>query len=303
MATHTSEIVQVMRKPTTPKHQSSRVLQFALGSRVAPNLDHIALISNWFRGRAVRFFLEEQGVEGGKWEKANESQRHAVSLLSGKGIDGKKLSGHEHAHFGLYLDAETKHPTRLMAWRKTPFTLAEDEAICRAASVPFSLGHREKSAKGQETTKRDPWKVHCVPLDNAVPLPPGFNPDNSFTVWESLTPYVPPRHAFDSRGKPKPGEAPETQIQRELERFGMQPRTIALLDGKNNSIEGGEATEGEWVKIHAPKSNRNGASNNSKRGFRFHITFPEPISGPLALGHSSHFGLGLFVPVPEVIET
>lgn len=287
---------RVMQKSLQPKHQPTRVLQFALGSRVAPNLDHIALITNWFRGRAVRFFLEVQGGEECKWEKADETLKAAVSLLSGKGVDGKKLTGHDHAHFGLYLDPETKQPTRLMAWRKTLFTLAEDEAIRRAASIPFSLGHREKSAKGQEATKRDPWKVHCVPLDNAVPLPPGFDPDQPFSVWESLTPYVPPRHAFNSRGKSKPGETPESQLQRELERLGLQPQSIVFLDRNNEPNQSDRNPEGEWVKVHAPKRSASGPSNLSKRGFRFRLSFPEPVSGPIALGHSSHFGLGLFVP-------
>lgn len=276
---------------------SNCVIQFAIGSRVAPNLDHIALISNWFRGRAVRFFLEAMEVKGGKWEEADDSQKQAVSLLSGKGIDGKKLSGHEHAHFGLYLEPGTRKPTRLIAWRKTPFSEAEEDAICRAASIPFSLGHREKSTKGQETTKRDPWKVHCVPLDNAVPLPPGFDPNKSFTEWESLTPYVPPRHAFDRRGKPKVNESPEAQLVQELERLGIKPTSIEYLDIQNETLSGSEQPDGEWVKVHAPKKGRNSPSNTNKRGFRFRLTFPKPITGPIALGHSAHFGLGLFVPV------
>jgi CRISPR-associated protein Csb2 len=31
----------------------------------------------------------------------------------------------------------------------------------------------------------------------------------------------------------------------------------------------------------------------------FRITFAAPIRGPLALGHSCHFGLGLFLPAPS----
>lgn len=172
-------------------------------------------------------------------------QKQAVALLSGKDIDGKKLSGHEHSYFGLYLETETRKPTRLMAWRKKPFTQAEEEAIRQAASIPFSLGHREKSAKGQETTKRDPWKVHCVPLDNAVPLPSGFDPNQSFTQWESLTPYVPPRHAFDRRGKQKANESPQAQLVQELERLGIKPTSIEYLDLQNETLPAGERPDGE----------------------------------------------------------
>ena len=32
----------------------------------------------------------------------------------------------------------------------------------------------------------------------------------------------------------------------------------------------------------------------------FRIEFPEPVRGPICLGHSSHFGLGLFVAVPPL---
>ena len=301
------------RRPTRPAirtpcnpikkiYRPSRVLQFALGSHVAPNLDHIASISNWFRGRAVRFFLEQEcGVEGGKWEKAEASAKDAVSLLSGKGADRKKLSGHEHAHFGLYLDPVTRQPTRLMAWMKTFFSPAEEDAIRRAASIPFSLGHREKSPEGQEAAKHDPWKVHCVPLDNAAPLPPGFDPSKSFSVWESLTPYVPPRHAFDRRGKLRSGESPEAQLARDLERFGLQALAIVPLNRRNQPISDGETSDGEWVKVHAPNRNPSAPSNQSKRGFRFRLAFPEPVAGPIALGHSSHFGLGLFVPATNEI--
>lgn len=42
-------------------------LQFAVGSRVSPKLDHIALIANWFRGRVVRNRLESLAVEKGLW--------------------------------------------------------------------------------------------------------------------------------------------------------------------------------------------------------------------------------------------
>lgn len=285
-------------KPGKPVHNPTRILQFAVGSRVAPTLDHVALIANWFRGRAVRYFLENNcGLEKGDWRIADESHKDTVSLLSGKGSDGKKLLGHEHTYFGLFLDPETKKPTRLLAWRTSPFTPAEEEAIRHAASDPFSLGHREKSANGQRATGRDPWSVHCIPLDNAVPLPSGFNPDLSFAVWESLTPYVPPRHAFDRRGKPKPGETPREQLQRDLKQWGLQATSIVYLDRKNAPTLDCDSPKGEWVKVHAPKRHASSQSNTSKRGFRFRLTLPEPVSGPIALGHSAHFGLGLFIPI------
>lgn len=291
--------IHAPRRSAEPVHQPLCVLQFALGSRVTPNLDHAALIGNWFRSRAVRFFLELHDRDCGEWHLAPYSLREAVSLLAGKGADGKPLSGHRHGHFGLYIDPSTRKPTRLIAWRDSPFTEVEEAGIRRAASIPFSLGHREKSAKGQKATKRDPWKVHCVPLDRTVPPPPGFDSNQSFRTWESLTPYVPPQHAFGRQGKPRAGKMPQEQLVQDLERRGLSPSRIALLDRLNQPLEDQSEFQGEWVKVHPPGGASGGVTNLSKLGFRFRLIFLEPVSGPLALGHSSHLGLGLFVPVPS----
>ena len=236
-------------------------------------------------------------MDKGDWQQASEADRRTVSLLSGKGADKQKLSGHEHAYFCLYLDPVKQKPSRLIAWRKTFFSPAEENAIRKAASKPFSLSYETFATIGRDTRKRDRQKVHCIPLDNAVPPPPGFDPAHSFVEWKSLTPYVPTRHAFDSRGKLRDGEAPAQQLQRELERSGYATPEIAHLGRQNQPYSAGYFPEGEWIKIHEPKRVKSSRTNNSKRGFRFRLTFPTPVSGPIALGHSSHFGLGLFVPV------
>lgn len=284
------------RRPS-PEAKPVHALQFAIGSRVAPNLDHIALISNWFRGRAIRLFLEELGVAKGAWNHATAEQKQAVSLLAGKSSANQPMEGHQHACFGFYLEPETGKPSRLLAWRKTPFSADEQAAIRQAAADPFTLGYREKD---QRAGKRDPWKVHCVPLDSAVPLPPGFDPSQSFREWESLTPYVPPRHAFDDRGKPKPGEEPEKQLVRDLSLLGFSEPRILALDRMNQPIDPKSQDFGQWIKVHGKRQGREGSSNLSKRGFRFRLTFPEPVPGPIALGHSSHFGLGLFTPAVQI---
>jgi CRISPR-associated protein Csb2 len=36
-----------------------------------------------------------------------------------------------------------------------------------------------------------------------------------------------------------------------------------------------------------------------RRGRALRLTFPAPVSGPIRLGHSSSFGLGLFAPAPD----
>lgn len=41
---------------------------------------------------------------------------------------------------------------------------------------------------------------------------------------------------------------------------------------------------------------KRGDDGGNRRSGAFRITFPRPVTGPIALGHSCHFGLGLFVP-------
>jgi CRISPR-associated protein Csb2 len=276
------------------KRASTAFLQVAIGSRVAPTLDHVALLSNWFRGRAIRIFLERAfGLPKGDWKVADEAQREAVSLLSGKLPHGHPMTGHHHTHYGLYLDPESGRPSRLMAWRETPFTEMEHAALMEAAVEPFSLGFTQP--RRSQDSPGDPWLVHCVPLDSAVPPPSGFDSAQKHRVWRSMTPYVPPRHAFDSRGKPKKGESPMEQLAREAEHRGFHVASVRPLNAQNGVASEGSPSESTWVKVHGQTKQSN-ASNLSKRGYRFQLTFPEPVSGPIALGHSSHFGLGLFVP-------
>ena len=59
--------------------------------------------------------------------------------------------------------------------------------------------------------------------------------------------------------------------------------------------ETGPAT---WVALHVPR--RKADEQNSigvRRGYALRLSLDQAITGPLRLGHSSSFGLGLFVPI------
>ena len=103
-----------------------------------------------------------------------------------------------------------------------------------------------------------------------------------------MTPYIPPRHVYDRRGKVKSGESVEEQIKEELSSRGFPVAEVEI-----------EECSSRWVKVHQPSRTREGATNDDKRGYTVRITFSEPIKGPVFLGHSCHFGLGLFVPAEK----
>jgi len=132
--------------------------------------------------------------------------------------------------------------------------------------------------------------VKLIPLDRAVPPPPGFDGVTA-KVWESLTPYVPPRHHLRN-GKPRDRESVNAQIRRELASRGF-------LGADQVSVEqiGDDA---DWVTVHIPRgSAKNRAFIGDRRGYQIRLTFPVPVNGPIRLGNSSSFGLGMFKPVSE----
>ena len=260
-----------MRKPT-------HLVQFAIGSRVSPPRKSIVVLTQRFRGRVIRKFL------AGSWQRASVAQREAARLITGKEADGSPLQEHRHPHarFGIVFDQETNKAARLLVWREQPFTDDEQRAILDAAEQELQLSFVKAGAK-------DPWTVRLVPLDSQFPPPGGFG-GQTFRCWRTVTPYVPPRHVYDRRGRMKPRESPEEQIRLELIRQGYD--TTALTVRVNNKTV-------EWTRVHEPGRSRDGPTNTERRGYHACLRFDKPVHGPVSIGHSSHFGLGLFLAVND----
>jgi CRISPR-associated protein Csb2 len=199
--------------------------------------------------------------------------------MTGKDSQGDPLRGpRAHAEFLLWWDGDV--PTRLLVWRGArPFDEDEQEAILRAAAqeLPWTAGGPTAHT----------WKIKLVPLDTAVAPPPGFE-GTPAKVWQALTPYVPPRHHLRG-GKVRVSETIESQVRRELIARGYAPNTISL------SFE--EIQPPRWVAIHVPRRESGMRPFiGDRRGYMLRLAFDIPIIGPLRLGHSSSFGLGLFTP-------
>ena len=259
------------RKPT-------RLLQFAIGTRVSPAPNAVVVMTQRFRGRVIREFL------AGSWQRATAAQREAARLLTGKEADGSPLKDprHPHARFGILFDHETGKAARLLVWREQRFTDEEQHAILNAAEQELPLSFAKAGA-------RDPWTIRLVPLDSQVPPPAGFG-DEAHSRWESVTPFVPPRHVFDRKGRIKPGESPKEQLLLELGRQGYDTTNMTIRV---------EDQSAEWTRVHRPRRNRDNPTNTERRGYHVALTFDAPVHGPISLGHSSHFGLGLFVAVKD----
>lgn len=256
------------RKPSRPE---TSWMQFALGSRVPIYTRSTVTITQRFRGRVIRcFVVAATNCQTNELKDAPRAVRERAALLVGKDAEGNPLREHEHPFYFLHFDAGTA--TRLCVWRAKPFNHEEQTAILKAAESEIALTYNKSS-----------WTATLIPLDRLVPLPPAAA-ESGAKVWQSATPYVPPHHVHDRRGKEKSGKSVREQISGELMARGLGSAIVEVLSER-----------AQWVKVHQPRK-RDGATNDDKRGYSLKLTFSDPQRGPIFLGNSAHFGLGLFVP-------
>lgn len=261
-----------------------QIIQFAVGGRVFPPSSKWVKITERFRGQVLRIRAQQlTGNQKATYRSLSQSQRAMVALLSGKDGHGKPLRKHEHAYFSLRPD-ENGLPTRLVCWRTSPFTSDEIAALLAASNRQYSW----------ENGLPD-WTLKLVPLPFETPPPVKLFGESS--IWKSATPFVPPgnRRRFRPNGKERPGESPQRLLAKLLGKCGYPgPTKIEFLD---------DFSQEEWMVVHTTREQRftpgQDQTTNMLRGYRFVIHFPQTVRGPIALGHSSHYGLGLFAALDD----
>ena len=255
-----------------PGRKPTQLIQFAIGSRVSPQVRDTVRLTNRFRGRVLKIFLQQlTNKTFDDWRAAGPEFRARAALMTGKSAEGIPLRSHEHAVYFLHI--EDGKPVRLCVWRSQPFDNIEQAAILAAAETPLPLGF-----------KGDPWTLTLIPLDSLVSPPPSTLLEPSF-AWKTLTPFVPPRHVFDRQGRVKRGDSVGEQVIRELSNRGVDPSGVKIV-----------SEPAGWVIVHNVRSGAQAGPNQHKLGYHLLLQFPEPVRGPLFLGHSSHFGLGVLTP-------
>lgn len=269
----------VFERRRLPMHRHDcHLIQFAIGWNVAPDPRAIVRLTSRFRGAVLGELLRiKTGDASVSWTSAGRDVRESVADMTGKDADGEALTGHRHAEFLVW--CEDQQITRLLVWRGArAFDDDEQEAILLASSRDVSWVAAGSKADAS-------WKVRLIHLDRAVPLPPGFD-GQPHLGWESVTPYVPTRHRFRG-GKERDRESIAEQIRREL-------RGRQLL----NDVEVELVGTPRWVSIHVPRRESNKRTViGERRGQMVRLRFTKPVVGPIRLGHSSSFGLGLFRPL------
>jgi CRISPR-associated protein Csb2 len=301
------------KRPQIPKIQNQLImklkypanlnlLQFVVGGRVFPPLERWVTVVERFRGGVLRErFRQLTGECAVSYSMLTSEQKSAVELISGKNCAGQRLVNHPHAFFALVPD-ENGQPARLVAWRETPFTEDEIDAFMKATEHEIGWDYAPPK-----------WTIKIIPLPFETTPPSAFLKRGS-TIWKSLTPFVPPsaRHKLRKNGKARASEMPENIILKLLKNRGLPvPKNIKILNRNNEWIESNPALmiserKTQWVSAHRSFSIRKNQKDikkpNLMLGYSMCITFKEPFVGPLMLGESCHYGLGLFVPCDDTSE-
>lgn len=276
-----------LRAPSVRRGSVPRVagVQFALNCAVVPDVRSLCRLTVRLRDRAVALLVESMEGRRMPWSRAIRASRERLAPFIGKDADGNPIKGRRHTRFAVWLDSGV--PSRLVAWRRPDpydgddvegFDDLEAGALLRAASKPLTwtrAGSREPA-----------WSVSLIPLPLEAPLPVGLDSAVAST-WRSVTPFVPSRHGLRRR-KERPDEDVASQVLRELDVRGWP---VA-----GSSVE--QIGPPRWTAVHIPPSDRNRrAFIGDRMGFELRLCFAAPVLGPICIGHSSTFGLGLFAPL------
>lgn len=219
------------------------------------------------------------------------------ATLSGR-RDGERLrDDHRHAHY-LALDEDgDRLVDTLLVW--APGGLTQDE-VAALARVTYVKPPQHLRALAD----RYPLGLEAV---GAVPtLAPALA--GPATTWSTVTPFAPSH--LRRRREDVPAFV-DRQVRRELGHRAEPDHDpcaerheddAAYPDPSSVRVLRVDEAQRTHLTVAAPlayrrRRERHGAADVVAHHVR--VAFPRPVRGPLALGALSHFGLGLFAPVPD----
>ena len=214
-------------------------------------------------------------------------------VLSGKNADGQFLREHRHAFYLPTAEgSDSRQITHVTVSAADGF--GPDEVAALNALRTLKLDEESSELRVQLVGLGDRQDFRAPLLEES-------------RVWVSATPFLVTRHMKRNGVKRDPREffeAPDGRdqfvrqvLREELERRGFfqEGMTIDRLD----YVGTGAGFRPLQYRLYRRKAGDDGGAR--LRGL-FRLRFAKPIAGPIALGHSCHFGLGLFV-AAEGLET
>ena len=271
------------------------VARFALDSSVLPLVEDTLKVAESARRTVMGIYrhIEEQRLYHGPTPKGEPLPRSPV--FSGKNDSGIPLEGHQHAFF-------------------IPTDEDRDGRIDHLTIIA-EMGFGPKEVKALDNLRRlkresgDPLNLVLLALGmkEAISSPTVFGPSK---IWRSETPFIATRYQKTRGTKKDPLELQGIDNQRAFARHVLldeiarlrelrpeipEPLSVEFLNEEHRM--GAHRLRPIQFKRFRDKRSDDGGRRPAGA---FRIIFPEPVFGPICLGHSSHFGLGLFVPDNEL---
>lgn len=243
--------------------------------------------------RAVRFSVLQAGLppqtdsliytdllrQGALSKLGGLREERARTQLGGRTDDNKPMAGHGHAH---YLPLITdRRVSGLVIW--VPNALPDDE-LKALTSVDRLYSNVNPN-----------WRLilRVAGIGTPAQVAPELVARPPATVWRSVTPFTP---ALYPKRNATWLDYIRTEVANELRNRGLPKlRAVTLLDE-------------EWQpwRRYRPSARmrhdtRQGQATRPSVFLR--IVLADPVPGPLALGHLSHFGLGLFGPQRATVDS
>lgn len=215
-------------------------------------------------------------------------KKDCAPVFTGKDKDGTPLKEHQHTHIFCELGEKRDSIGFITLYAPGGFNAEAQRVI-------------------EEVQRKPLWGHGGHDLDLILL---GFGDRDTFKIplfgkarrWTSLTPFVSTRHAKHyADGRPKMDEegwpigSPEQDLRRLIKQeSGEPPKSIRRLP--DNKITVRPQRTLRVLQFQTQRFQGDGRHGHQAAA-AFNIEFEEPVSGPLAFGYGSHFGLGLFIPV------
>ena len=201
-------------------------------------------------------------------KRADSAAPETVALIRGKeALDGPLLQGHGHCHYLVTDERGDRRADHLTVW-------------CPSGLGPEAIRALDLLTLRSWTLDRP---VSLVLLSrHCAPDAPGDGIFARAHEWESHTPFLPVRHPKHRGVGVVDGY--EDQVRLELTRRGFpQPTDVELVREHHPS----------WGSFRRERDRRRDPATPA---MGVHLTFAEPVQGPISIGKHSHFGMGLFLP-------